>query len=192
MNRSEYMAELKKSLSGIPYEEAEIAVRYYEEYFDDAGVQNEANAIDSLGPPSEVAAKIINDYVDKTPRTARKGLSAAGVVILAIFASPIALPIALSAFAVFLSLFITYGAVVLTFGITGGALVLAGVVTFFTSLSLVFTHFPTMMFFAGAAVFMSGVGLLFISLTAVLSKIGLSLLAKIAGRFLKKKRGGSK
>lgn len=49
MNRADYMAALRRALSVLPEEERANALRYYEEYFDDAGPENEAKAIEELG-----------------------------------------------------------------------------------------------------------------------------------------------
>ena len=60
MNRAEFMAGLSVLLSDITEEEREEALSYYEDYFDDAGAENEASVIASLGTPEKVAA-IIKD-----------------------------------------------------------------------------------------------------------------------------------
>ena len=64
MNRTEYMAALRRALSVLPEEERASALRYYEEYFDDAGPENEAKVIADLGAPDKVAAQILADYRD--------------------------------------------------------------------------------------------------------------------------------
>lgn len=66
MNRSEYMAALRRALSVLPEEERASALRYYEEYFDDAGPENEAKVIADLGAPEQVAAQILADYRELT------------------------------------------------------------------------------------------------------------------------------
>ena len=58
MNRVEFMNQLKNLLWDIPEGEREEALNYYEDYFDDAGVENEAQIIASLGSPEKVAAII--------------------------------------------------------------------------------------------------------------------------------------
>ena len=58
MNRAEFMARLRELLSDITEAEREEALNYYEDYFDDAGVENEASVIASLGTPEKVAATI--------------------------------------------------------------------------------------------------------------------------------------
>lgn len=58
MNRAEYMARLRELLSDITQAEREEALNYYEDYFDDAGAENEESVIQSLGTPEKVAATI--------------------------------------------------------------------------------------------------------------------------------------
>lgn len=58
MSRVEFMNQLKNLLWDIPECEREEALNYYEDYFDDAGVENEAQVIAALGSPEKVAATI--------------------------------------------------------------------------------------------------------------------------------------
>lgn len=58
MKRKEYMEELEQLLLSLPTEEREEALRYYNDYFEDAGVENEDRVIRELGTPEEVSAKI--------------------------------------------------------------------------------------------------------------------------------------
>lgn len=66
MSRNEYMAALRAALAVLPEEERAGALRYYEEYFDDAGPENEQRVIDELGDPARVAAQILADYRELT------------------------------------------------------------------------------------------------------------------------------
>lgn len=63
MNRQEFIRELRKELQDIPSKEREEAVQYYEEYFDEAGEENEETVIRELGSPARVAAMIKKDSV---------------------------------------------------------------------------------------------------------------------------------
>lgn len=63
MNRKRFMAELERLLWDIPYSERKEAIKYYNDYFDDAGEENEAQVIEELGSPEQVA------------RTIREGMS---------------------------------------------------------------------------------------------------------------------
>lgn len=58
MNREEFMRQLSSLLQDLSQEEREKALRYYEEYFEDAGPENEQNVIEALGNPARVAAGI--------------------------------------------------------------------------------------------------------------------------------------
>ena len=61
MNRYEFLSILKESLNNFPYEEREAALAYYNEFFDDAGVENEQAVIASLGDPKELAKTILKE-----------------------------------------------------------------------------------------------------------------------------------
>ena len=58
MNRVEFMTELASLLQDVPVEERREAMRYYNDYFDEAGKEHEAEAVSDLGSPAKVAAKI--------------------------------------------------------------------------------------------------------------------------------------
>lgn len=62
MNRWEFMKALERLLLDIPIEEREEALKYYNDYFDDAGEENAESVISKLGSPQEVAAQIRKDY----------------------------------------------------------------------------------------------------------------------------------
>ena len=64
MNRIEFMEELSGLLQDIPEEDRMDALNYYNDYFDDAGAENEKNVIDELESPEKVAAKIKADRED--------------------------------------------------------------------------------------------------------------------------------
>ena len=58
MNRAEFMGRLAELLNDVPPAEREEAIQYYNDYFDDAGVENESGVIASLGTPEELARTI--------------------------------------------------------------------------------------------------------------------------------------
>lgn len=61
MNRTEFLAQLERLLFDISQQERDEALDYYENYFDDAGPENEASVIRELGSPGKVAATIKAD-----------------------------------------------------------------------------------------------------------------------------------
>lgn len=58
MSRIEFMNELRALLQDISAEEREEAMQYYNDYFDDAGAENEQSVISELGSPQKVAQTI--------------------------------------------------------------------------------------------------------------------------------------
>ena len=106
MNRNEYMAALRRALSALPEEERASALRYYEEYFDDAGPENEQQVISDLGAPEKVAEQILADYRELTavphqgaggasgnPKRRWRGVPPWLLIVLVLLAIPVGLPL---------------------------------------------------------------------------------------------------
>lgn len=66
MNKQEYMDQLSELLLDIPTEERIEAIRYYEDYFADAGVENEEKLLEQLESPDKIAKAIREDYFGKS------------------------------------------------------------------------------------------------------------------------------
>lgn len=64
MNRADFMKQLESLLTGIAPTEREEAIQYYNDYFDDAGTENEQEVIEALGNPARVAENIKRDLLD--------------------------------------------------------------------------------------------------------------------------------
>ena len=58
MNKTTFLAELEKELTGVTPDERVAALQYYKEYFDDAGPEHEADVLAQLGSPQEIAKDI--------------------------------------------------------------------------------------------------------------------------------------
>lgn len=69
MNRIEYMTKLASLLQDIPEVERRDAMKYYNDYFDEAGEENEEQVIREFGAPEEVAENIKADLKGKTENT---------------------------------------------------------------------------------------------------------------------------
>lgn len=61
MNKIEFLKELESLLQDVSPTEREEALQYYNDYFDDAGAENEKNVIEALGNPARVAENIKRD-----------------------------------------------------------------------------------------------------------------------------------
>lgn len=74
MNREDFMNQLESLLQSITSTEREEAIQYYNDYFDDAGSENEQAVIEALGNPARVAENIKRDLFESAcaVRAARK------------------------------------------------------------------------------------------------------------------------
>ena len=61
MNRNDFMKQLESLLQNVSPTEREEALQYYNDYFDDAGAENEKEVIEALGNPARVAENIKRD-----------------------------------------------------------------------------------------------------------------------------------
>ncbi len=193
MNRHEFIEQLRLRLRKLPAEEAQDALCYYEQYFDDAGEENELAAIAELGPPANVAAQIIADYAVKEAdmpfdqKTAKRGLSTVWIVILSIFAAPVALPLALVFAAFIFMLLVMVLAVVFSFGVTGVALLIAGFLTALISIPLFLQSLSSAIFYLGTGLLSIGLGIPVLWWTVALAKRCFSWLSRTVGNFIKRR-----
>ena len=65
MTKSEYMKKLSYSLRRLPKEDFNQAIDYFEEYFAEAGEENEQQAIEDLGSPEDAAKELIMNLAEK-------------------------------------------------------------------------------------------------------------------------------
>lgn len=161
MNRQAYMEELKGKLGRMSERERMDAISYYEEYFDEAGPENEQEVIKNLGTPTQVSRQILADYAMKEsvakPASPKKGLWAAIFVILAILASPIAFPLALVAIILVFVAVLLVGIFIFTGVVVVASVGFAGVMAFIASFGVLATNPAT-------GLFGIGVGILFVGL----------------------------
>lgn len=118
MDRIEFMEQLERLLKDLPENDRQDALEWYQDYFDEAGPENEAKVIQELGSPGRVAASIMagmgsqqdrGEYTEtgyqdprskerlQTPMKQHKNKRKRGaggwalIIILLVFASPILL-----------------------------------------------------------------------------------------------------
>ena len=135
MTAAEYLYELRKRLNKLSLEEIEQAMNYYEEYFAEVGPEGEADLIERLGTPAQVASTIISDYAFKDistqgqgPKKMSSGIKTMWIVILAVFASPIAIPLAFALVAVVFSLLVAVFSVFFALFVAAFAMVVSALV----------------------------------------------------------------
>lgn len=191
MNREQFLEKLKNKLKGLPAEDVSSALEYYEEYLDDAGPENEEATIAAWGSPDQLAGQILADYAVKQVNaepSAKKSLSTAWVVILAICASPIAVPVAAVIICLMATLIIAVAAVIL--GLGGGAvgLLAGGAASVIMGFGVIFQSISTTIFFVGLGLFSVGAGAALMMFVIWLSKAGIRWVAKLFSKVLPRRK----
>jgi uncharacterized membrane protein len=195
MNRSEFFKKLEQGLSRVPNDERNAALDYYNEYFDDAGPENEQKVIEELGSPAQIAARIKADAAVKQLQSDRKpsmkkGISAVWLVILAILAAPIALPLAIGAAAVAIGLLAALIGIVIALIACVAAFFVGGIVVIAAGIAVMATSIPTAIFSVGVGLLVLGISIL-IGILVVLAARGIfGSIAKSMNKQLKKTSKG--
>ncbi len=127
MTEPAFLDELEKRLSQLPQEEIDKHLSYYAEMIDDMTEDGmgEAEAVEKLGPASEIAAQILQEtplfVLMKTRARPKEGWSTRNVV-LAVLLSPLWVPLLAVFFALIGAAYaLLWGAVVVLFGLVIGA-----------------------------------------------------------------------
>ena len=175
MTRTEYIAKLTKYLRKLPQKDYEEALEYFMEYFEEAGPENEAQVIAELGTPKEAAHEVISRLLDEKiiedKSSLRNKTTILWIAILAVLASPVALPILLLFLAMLLTLLLIIFAVIVTALALTFALLISGVYTFFTSFSLLNVSLASTLFGVGLGLLMFGGALLLLLISFEICKL---------------------
>ena len=157
MNRVEYMTRLASMLQDIPVEERQEAMKYYNDYFDEAGEENEEKVAAELDSPEKVAAAIKAEIYGRNNTGETRApvypaekeekdtnnwwkillIIVGGLFVLSI-AGPIVLGVALTVLAVVFSGFIA----LIAFVIAAGCLAIVGIALFIGGLTQIAVALP--------------------------------------------------
>ncbi|QDZ99941.1 DUF1700 domain-containing protein [Lysinibacillus fusiformis] len=199
MDRASYLKKLRGKLRRLPAQELDAALAYYEEYFDEAGENNEQQVISELGSPSHVASQILADFALKdlentSEKSTKKNMTALWLIILAIISAPLSLPLLATAIALILS----FGAVIISliFAIGAGILsiFIGGIAALISGIFILTEHWPTALLFMGIGLIITGLSVLlfpfvarFIKKTVLLS---VETLGRLFHKITKTRKGG--
>lgn len=190
MNKNQFINELKIKLKNLPDHELEDALSYYEEYFEDGEMDDNVNVELELGSPSKVASQILSDYAIKDFSIKDKprnfSLSSIWFIILAILASPIALPLGFALIVVIISLVFAMASIVVAFGSASVAIILSGIAVLSTSFTVITSSFSTFILFIGLGLILCGVGLLATICVFSLGNLLLRLIVNSSSKCLNK------
>jgi len=205
MNRVEFINQLEALLADLPQQERMDAISYYNDYLDDAGVENEQEVIAALGSPEQVAETIKavgkdggretgefsetgfsgyatqkKDEVISTKEinatTSNNGTRSNGTTILLIILAVFGLPI-------YGGLIIAVLGVVFAFVATVGAVLfslsIVGIALCVASIATFIASIVTMFVFPLKGIMLMGVSLILAGIGIMLLVAGTMLLAKI-------------
>lgn len=192
MTRTEYIAKLTKYLRKLPQQDYEEAIEYFMEYFEEAGPENEARVIAELGTPKEAAHEVISHLLEEKivedKSSLRNKTTILWIAILAVLASPVALPILLFFLAMIMTLLMIIFAVIVTALALTFALLISGVYTFFTSFSLLSVSLASTLFGGGLGLLMFGGALLLLLISFEICKLIVKLITLLIKWLIKKGR----
>lgn len=164
MDKKTYMEALKHELRHLPKADREEALLYYSEYFDDAGLEREAEVIEELGEAKDTAAQILKEVaikrLEEPKRAANKGFSTLWIVILALCAAPIGLPLLLVILVVGIAMMTCVLALFFTLFVVGITLLVSGIAGIGAGIYFVPTQFANALAVAGSSLVVFGFGLL--------------------------------
>ena len=201
MNRVDFMKQLESLLQNISPSEREEALQYYNEYFNDAGPENEQAVIEALGNPAKVAENIKRDingsgYGDsgyqraqnravvqyqqageqqtKCESSKNDSMPAWAIVLIVlgcIFISPVAFGLACGALGTLAGIIVTWFALIFGFGVTAIMLFVLLVVMLVTGVMCMWTDPLVGVALLGAGFVCGGLGILFLMLTVAMAGI---------------------
>lgn len=191
MNRLEFMQELEALLSDISQSEKEEALQYYNDYLNDAGVENEEEVLESLGTPERLA-KVIKEglsynasngeftetgYRDHYTQEEKQEVVKAGdkkslstgmivlIIILCILASPLIISIATGVLGAGAGILIGIVGIFFGIAVTGFALFITAIVLVAVGVGSLFSIPLAGICLIGAGLLIGGLSLIFIWLT---------------------------
>jgi len=192
MTKTEYIAKLTKYLRKLPQQDYKEAIEYFMEYFEEAGPENEARVIAELGTPKEAAHEVISRLLEEKivedKSSLRNKTTILWIAILAVLASPVALPILLFFLAMIVTLLMIIFAVIVTALALTFALLISGVYTFFTSFSLLSVSLASTLFGGGLGLLMFGGALLLLLISFEICKLIVKLITLLIKWLIKKGR----
>ena len=128
MSKQAFLAQLRKGLSGLPQDDIEGRLTFYNEMIEDRMEEglSEEEAVSAIGSVDEIIAQIVADTplskIAKERITSKRHLNV-GEIVLLVLGSPLWLSLGIATFAVVLSLYISLWSVIVSLWAVFGAMV---------------------------------------------------------------------
>lgn len=206
MNRVDFMKQLESLLQNISPAEREEALQYYNDYFNDAGAENEQDVIEALGNPAKVAENIKRDlygsgYGDNTyQRTAASDRAVVQyqqkaeaqsknetrmptwlivlIVVLCVFASPVILGMGSGVLGTLVGLIVGWFALIFGFGVTAVVLLVLMIMLAIVGIMSAFYSPLVGVAVIGGGLICGGLGILFLMLTVAMAGMATPAICK--------------
>jgi len=172
MTKQEFLTALSAELAALPEEERRLAVAYYDDYFADAGEENELAVLRELGDPKTVAQSILDDYykdkpkpeptgqIPPAPEKPKQTIPLWAIVLIALFAVPMVVPLLGGLFGAAVGILVAILAIFFSLGIVAIALLFSGVAVAVASIAA-FIAEPLLGFLTlGTGLLLTGIGIL--------------------------------
>ena len=166
MNKEKFLDALRRRLSGLPQEDIDERIAFYEEMIDDRMDEglSEEEAVSKIGSVEEIARQIMSEI--PLPKLVKEKISPkrslkAWEIILLVLGSPVWIPLIIAAIAVLLALYVVMWAVVICFYAVDVSFVagtLACIVGLFVSLMV--GNLAVALFSLGAGLALAGLTIL--------------------------------
>lgn len=140
MHKQEFLAQLRKSLTGLPQEDIEERLAFYSEMIEDRMEDglSEEEAVSAVGTVDDIVAQVVADIplsrIAKERMKSKRRLKAWEIVLL-VLGSPIWLSLLIAAIAVVLSIYVSLWSVIVSLWAVFGSLaacafagILAGII----------------------------------------------------------------
>ena len=120
MNKEKFLDALRRRLSGLPQEDIDERIAFYEEMIDDRMDEglSEEEAVSGIGSVEEIARQIMSEIplqkLVKEKISPKRSLKAWEIILL-VLGSPVWIPLIIAAIAVLLALYVVMWAVVICF-----------------------------------------------------------------------------
>lgn len=126
-----YLQDLETNLKALPKAEIKDAMLYYEQYFYE-GHLSDGQAVAEFGTPKNLARRLVADYYmdearDIPEENQKSPLGLAKIITLALLASPILIPVAITVVALIFAIVVTFAALAFSLVVTLGAFGFAAV-----------------------------------------------------------------
>lgn len=203
METNPYIKELAKYLTQLTKEEQADVLDFYSEYILDGQMTSEAMIIHKLGTPKQLSRKILADYSIRAldneeaglphyePKS-KKNIRMIWLVLLALLASPVAIPLVIAIIAIVIGFFIAILGVLIALVVTLLGIAIAGLATIVGGIAVWGSSIPTSIFFIGVGVTALGLMLVIAPIGYLVIKALIQMAANftqwIYNRYIKNKR----